>query len=285
MKNIWKVRPVDMCIYIDEHIYEQDFDQDKIYGYLQWLFYILSVKKKYFKTADDYENYAIYGATQTYLRLTDKRQFLPEDDPKYMKRIKSVLNFIKRIMYPLKVNYQKSTFNEVIKFDEDVEYDGNTIYTALDGSISEQIYNNNAGFLQVDIESYIKTLKRMIMSTVKNTPYSNDPVMLHRLYMSCLISFLRSVTLSNRNKERLIENNHYKNVSQSYFDSIYAEEIKESPICYRLEDNYLPYIAALTQKVRKEAAKDIKSLINDYEPTENIIQEVLLASKDVKEEI
>lgn len=110
----FKVRPVDMCIYIDENIYKPDHDVQKIFEYLQCLFYSLSMKKRYFNTEYDYEQYSLYGATQVYLRLTNDKQFL-EDEDKKLPRVKSVLNYIKNVLYPFKVNYQKDTFNEVYK--------------------------------------------------------------------------------------------------------------------------------------------------------------------------
>lgn len=276
MKNIWRIRAVDMCIYIDEHIYDK-YNEELVFGYLQWLFYSLSIKKKYFKNFDDYESYALYGATQTYLRLTDKRQFLPENNPKKLKKIKSVLNFIKRIMYPLKVNYQKNTFNDVIKIAEESEYDGSDAYNGTRENLIQQVISDNSAFLQCDISSYLKTLNRIIKKVVNDTPYKNDSVMTHRLYISCLITVLKSVTLSNENKEKLFENDRLKLVSQNYINNVYQKELEDSITCWRLPEEYNSYVNILAIRVRKLAAEDIKSLIHDYEPSENIIQDILMA--------
>lgn len=88
----FKVRPVDMCIYIDNHIYEPDHDVNLIFEYLHDLFYSLSIKKRFFGSEKDYEQYSLYGATQAYLRLTSPKQFLPDDDPKKLPKVKSILN-------------------------------------------------------------------------------------------------------------------------------------------------------------------------------------------------
>ena len=276
MKNIWRVRAVDMCIYIDEHIYDEKYNEDLIFGYLQWLFYSLSIKKKYFKVFSDYDNYALYAATQTYLRLTDKRQFLPDSDPRKMNKIKSVLNFIKRIMYPLKVNYQKSTFNDVIKIDETIEYNGFDTYSNMQTDLSNDIFKQNLPFLNVEVESYFNTIQRIIKQIIRQTPYRNDKTMFHRLYVSCLISFLNSITLSKSNKDRLFEDGKIKKVSESYIDNIYAEEMLNAPTAWRLPENFKSYINILLVKTKQLIAKDIKSLIHDYEPSENIIQDILM---------
>ena len=276
MKNIWRTRAVDMCIYIDENIYKENHNQDLIFGYIQWLFYSLSIKKKYFKVFSDYDNYALYAATQTYLRLTDKRQFLPESDPRRMNKIKSVLNFIKRIMYPLKVNYQKSTFNDVIKVDESVEYNGLDIYSSVRSDLTADIFRQNLPFLGVEIESYLNTLQRAIKNVIKQTPYRKDKTMVHRLYVSCLITFLNSITLSKNNYNKLFEDGRIKKVSELYIDNIYAEEIANALTCWRLPDNFKPYINVLLARIKQNVASDIKSLIHDYEPSENIIQDILM---------
>ncbi len=88
----FKIKPVEMCIYIDKHAYEPDFDTELIFEYLQDLYYSLSIKKRFFNNDEDYENYSIYSATQAYLRLTNPKQFLNDDDPRKLPRIKSILN-------------------------------------------------------------------------------------------------------------------------------------------------------------------------------------------------
>ena len=55
------------------------------------------------------------------MRLVNPKQFLPDDDPKKMKKVKSILNYIKRIMYPMIVNYQKQTFAQ--RFENGINED------------------------------------------------------------------------------------------------------------------------------------------------------------------
>ena len=63
-----KLRYVDMAIYIDREIRNPDCDEEKCFEYMYQLFYILSVKGRMFQTASDYDSYALYGATQLFLR-------------------------------------------------------------------------------------------------------------------------------------------------------------------------------------------------------------------------
>jgi len=85
-----------MAIYIDENIYKPDHDQETIYKYLYFLAIMLAHKENLFNIEDEYEEFAIYYASQLYLRLTNKKQFEYNDagEPK-LKRVKSILNYMK----------------------------------------------------------------------------------------------------------------------------------------------------------------------------------------------
>ena len=91
-----KTRYVDMAIYIDNHIYSGDFDEELVYQYLYFLVYMLAKKKRYFSSEKVYDDFAIWFATKMYVRLTDPRQF---DENEKLDKITSVLNYIKGILY------------------------------------------------------------------------------------------------------------------------------------------------------------------------------------------
>lgn len=148
----------DMCIYIDSHIYEPNPDIEIIFNYLQYLFYGLAYKKKFFRNKDDYEKYSIFAATQVYLRLTNSRQFLPEDDPKKLTKVKSVLNYIKTILYPMKVDYQKQFFNKV--FDD--KYNGEGVVENIQSYLVNNIKDNNRLFLVHEVEDYFSYIPNLI---------------------------------------------------------------------------------------------------------------------------
>ena len=50
------IKYVDMAIYIDSHIYEKNFDEEKIYLYLCDLVYMLASKKRFFNNKKDLTN-------------------------------------------------------------------------------------------------------------------------------------------------------------------------------------------------------------------------------------
>lgn len=234
------------------------------------------MKKRYFKVFDDYDNYAVYAATQTYIRLTDKRQFLPEDHPEKLPKIKSILNFIKKVMYPLRVNYQKEVFNEVLKFDETEEYEGSDMVSAIYTIKQSDMYASNSSFIQQDVENYIHRLHNIIGKIVDETPYACDKILRSRLYMSTLISFVKSVTLNNYHKQYLNQLDSIKRASQKVVDTIYNRETDNSLTAWRLDESYLPVIQALVFKIKKAVVSDINSILSEYESTDDVLQASLI---------
>lgn len=275
MRKTPKLRYVDMCIYIDKHIYEPNHDIELIFEYLQCLFYALAFKQNFFKKEDDYDKYSLYGATHVYLRLTNERQFYPDDHPKKMKRIKSVLNFIKSILYPLKVNYQKENFTKVFSDEFNAEGINDEIHNLL----ANDVRSGSQGILAVEVEGYLSSLPQVIKDFLKETPYNSDKKTLSAIYISCLITLLKSITLSNYNYSRLIDKqtNDLKVNAEDLSESMIYEEALNAPTVFHLKKEMKDYISVLTNNIKKLVAKDIRELSKYYEPTEEIIEDILMA--------
>ena len=64
-----------MCIYIDDHIYNGDYNEELVFEYLYHIVYSLSCKDKFFSRFEDYDAFALFCATKIFMRLIDKRQF------------------------------------------------------------------------------------------------------------------------------------------------------------------------------------------------------------------
>lgn len=242
-----------------------------MFDYLYKLFYALSYKKNFFKSAEDYDNYSMYGATQTFLRLINPKQFLPEDDPKKLKKIKSVLNYIKKILYPAKVVYQETSFNQV---------------TDLEGEAAEatceycrgNLSSSQDPLLVVDVEQCLRHIPRTLKAFLLQSPYSDDKIMMKNIYMSCLLTLLRSITISNHNFSRLYTQTTHKlrvNIDK-LLDDIYAEEAINAPIVWHLDPSYTTYISVLCNKLKKIIARDIKEEFQSHQLSEDIIQDLLI---------
>ena len=123
------MRYVDMCIYIDNTAYKENLteeEQNTIFQYLYFVSYMLASKAKFFAKAEYYDDFAIYCATNVFLRLRNPKQFEydEEGNPK-LKRVKSVLNYIKKTIDPRRVDFQQQFYTQIYSNTsyEDVVYD------------------------------------------------------------------------------------------------------------------------------------------------------------------
>lgn len=164
-----------------------------------------------------------------YLRLTSPRQFL-NDDSKRLPKIKSVLNYIKRIMYSLKIDYQQEHYDEVYK---DSDSPTAPIYNHISDDLYSNVAKSNSSFVEIDTINYLSSIPKLIKGILNESPYSNDKKMMHNLYISCLLTFIRSITLSNENKQRLVDRGtqEIKLNTDSIIQNIYYEENLNAPVC------------------------------------------------------
>jgi hypothetical protein len=69
-----------------------------------------------FKKFEDYDSYSFYAATRLFLAL--RKNYLNQGKVikgKQIKPIKSCLNYTKALLYPMKIEYQRETFKEIIE--------------------------------------------------------------------------------------------------------------------------------------------------------------------------
>lgn len=264
-----KVSFTDMCIYIDNNIYQENFDSDKCYQYMYHIFYTLAVKGRFFNSAKDYDEYALYGATRLFLRYQKRN----------LNVIKSVLNYVKRILYPTKVEYQAQTFNQVFKQDVEEEVTKN-----LQDEMGNVAISQNDGMMRTEFEYYLREIPNTIKEFLKGIPYANDKVMMHNIYLSCLLSVLNSFTMSNENIRRL-KNKQNRNLPvDNLLESIYREEKQNAIILFNLDISMYNYISTLVSKIYSIIRKDLVYLVGSYEPSDAIIKSILASPNEVKME-
>lgn len=192
-----EIRYVDMAIYIDKHIRDKDRDDDKIIEYLTMLAYMLAIKRRFFNNEEDYDNFSKYIATSVYLRMTSPKIDLPEDNPKHIEPISSCLNYMKKILYGRKCVY--SSF----------EFDGTTFTEyqnqACKDYMLQGVNSMNLGIMRCEINDYLNSIDKIAKEEVYNGVYGKDKKLCYKIYIACLLTLLKGVTLSNKNK-RALEN-------------------------------------------------------------------------------
>ena len=259
----------EMAQYIDEHIYVGDDDQ-LCYEYLILIYFMLAQKYRYFYYQRDYEDFALYGANKLFLRykgLTARSKDLP--------KIKSSMNYIKRIIYPMKVDYQQESFNKITDSDTASEEE----LQGIRDKMLEKGYASSVTNLKAEFEHYITTIPQTVKHAIKDIPYKNDKVMMHNIYISCMLTLLSSMTLSNVNKKKLDKKVQRGSQVDDLINTMYTEESNVDPILYHLDKSLGNYISTLTNKIKAELATDLQDVIGMNQPSDDIVMRVMMSPK------
>ena len=267
----------DMAIWIDAHLPDiQNPDENpeieaKVYEYIYHIVYALACKSGYFKNFIDYDNYACYAASELYFSMRKKLMNAGKViRGKVVKPIKSSLNFIKATMFPLKVNYQRENFALVL--DPNI-HDG---LETLDENLREGIRDTYRPRL---IEGYTDTVEKLpmfIREVVEKTPFRDDRVIFHRLYISVMLTLLNDVTIPNKLKKKITSKVTPANedkVEKKLFNAYKANQ--EDPIMWHLDEKYSNYIKILTIEVKKKFSKEMNFYIHGDELSDELIDNIM----------
>jgi len=130
---------------------------------------MLARKGKYFNKSQYYDDFATYLATQVFFRIKNPKQF---DDTQRMKKIKSILNYLKSILYPRKVSFEQEYYSQILtqpEDDEDVVYD--TAY-----SFSNMISESVDEISKVEFTACLHDITKTFKTFLKRIPYYQDKV-------------------------------------------------------------------------------------------------------------
>lgn len=267
-------RVVDLCIWVDANAYKEDVDKEKLFDSLYQIVCSIAIKNKMLQNWNDYQPFSLYAASRLYLRLTNPKQF-DVTLPKRMKKIKSILNFIKKTMHPMIVDFQNQDFQQ--NFTPGLH--GNTVED-IRHRIITKARNQSSQLLRIDFEYYLNRICETVKSFLNELPYSNDKLMYHRLYVSCMMTLLNQITLSNQNKDRMRKREDRGFKTEDFLQKAYQEEIQYSVVLYHLDNSMYNYVATIVNRLKKLIIKDLKDLIGSHEPSDAVIQSILKEQGD-----
>ena len=249
------IKYVDMAIYIDSHIYEKNFDEEKIYLYLCDLVYMLASKKRFFNNKKDCRDFSIFFASILLLRLEDKRQFILDDDGNYqLSRIKSILNYIKKTIYAYKVQYQQQFYKQS-KNEEELTYDN-----VSNLEISNNFIESEIQIRKVEFQFCLESIPNTIKYVLKRIPHKKNSSEYNYIYISCLLTFLNQISLS-KYEVRIKEIKKSELSRDSCWDHLYRKGIKDDVVLYHLDDSYKDYIGYLVNKVKIEIKNNVSDIL------------------------
>ena len=244
----------DMCIYIDEHIYTEDCDLNLVYKYLYFLVQMLARKRNLLKYRY-IDSFAVFSANELYFRLTNKKQFeLVEGTDDYkMTRIKSILNYIQSKLYFLKVDFERSEYYQeacVASEEDSLSYNYDNI---IMNSVSQ------IGLIEFELimEDVSKTCKRFLQTL----PYDFKSKEWLNIYVSTMLTFLNSITLTNKSKKRIEELANTRGLRQYHYETFYDQE-QVAPVLFHLPESMSDYIIVLVRQLKHIVGQDLSEILH-----------------------
>ena len=238
----------DLCIFIDENVPkivnpgENPELENTIYNYLWLLVKALAIKKCMFKKFEDYDTYSFYAATRLFTAL--RKNQLNQGKVikgKLIRPIKSCLNYTKALLYPMKIEYQRESFREIIE-EEFVS----TKFDAL--AYQEQLKSEARDIADVPqvFKSYvrdaIKHNSHLLDEILQKSPFNSSTVEYKNLKISILLTsnqILKTKKKLNASAQSVIlwhlpksMSNYAKIILKEFFMAIKQEVIE----CYQIAD-------------------------------------------------
>lgn len=273
---------VDYCKYIDDNVYREDLtdaERDKILKYLYFIVYSISKHRKLFDDNQDYDGFAFVLAEWMYYRYYDPSK-QTYDEFGNVERLKSVKNYVCQCINGRALAYrQKFKFSELLEdyHDTDGKYFGNFIDTALyKNIIKDSIDSEDRQQIVRLINGEIAEIPNIVWKICNTTQYKKDKQVVHNLYISCLLSFLNSMTLSNSVKRTIEIKKKANTMTPGIMSSLLTRNMKKPIILWHLDDNFTDYVKLLLVRIKKQFEYEIHTIINKFETTMSQL-DVLLA--------
>ena len=248
---------VEMCMHIDENIMRSDLTDEEettIFQYLYLIIHMLAYKQQYFQNLKQYEDFAVYGATRIYMRYQASKA-----KGSTLKPVKSVLNYIKKTINFLRIDFTQSEYSQCGGSTEEEVEECNSEYSFRD-KMSDSIDALSMVEFNCCLGDIIKTAKAFL----KQIPYYSDKKTWLNIYTSCMLTFLNSVTLPRRKIEQVRNLKESAQVKERYLDDLYIKEAENSTILYHLDESMRDYITVLTRELKHAIAKDLSLQSSTY---------------------
>ena len=249
-----------MCIWIDSNMYTENCDDIKLYEYLYHIINMFARKNSYFHNECYYDDFALSSASRLFMRIKDQR----------LAKIKSILNYIKTIIYPYKVDFEKENYVENPQ-EVDLMYSqeyclGTNLIDEVD--LFDKIeFNYTLDNITTIIHSYLSKIHVHV----------NSPEWIN-IYISCSLTLISAIT-TNTNELSLKKND----LTDKDLKNIYLESEKQPPILYHLDKSYGPYIKVLVNEIKAVIAKNLAIENRNQISTEDAIKSIIVNSLDLED--
>lgn len=193
----------DLCIYIDAHSAElvdadvNDEVPNLIYNYIYLLVKALAIKKRMFENFNDYDGYALQSANRLFFAL--KKSYMNEGKVikgKTIKPIKSILNYTKALLHPMKLEYLNTQYNIKTRASEAAkQFDSFTYKQTLKERVWES-QRNTEKFKDSVIELFYEFNKTLDV-VLKRSPFRQNSPEYKKIKISILLNCLQNLKDKN----------------------------------------------------------------------------------------
>lgn len=276
------IKYTEMAMYIDEKINSDnklsEQELELIYVYLYHLIRMLAYKKHYFNKTEYYDDFSLLVAGDMMNRLIYNPKLNEVDEfgnPK-MKRLKSILNYLKAILYGRKVLFEQQNYSQKIS-KQQIEP------KITDYAFAQQIRQTKRDQINSNVKLYLGDLSKTITSFINNNCVYSDPIIRKNIRISCYLSLLNSIIFTKQVVDNV--NTKYK-TSDSKFNYLcleYTNNRENCVILYHLDDSFKNYITILTRRIFTVIEKDIKELsMGDNYVSDNVLADIAFSELDGK---
>lgn len=253
------IKYTDMAIYIDSHIYSGDYDEEKVFIYLYHLIWMLSHQSKLFTRAEYYEEFALIMAEDMFMRLINPKQFeLKENGEPKLQKIKSILNYIKQILYARKVSFEQDYYSQSLTLVPELEEE----LVVSRFNVSNQIYRYMKGYDEIETLECLKKVHLIVRDYIYTLPYLTQEMERENIYISCMLTLSSLFDISLKEKK------------------VVEAVTEDNVILYHLDVKMKDYIIVLCRQLLKQIQNVFKiNLFPSFDEKE-IITTMALEAKD-----
>jgi hypothetical protein len=252
----------EMCVYIDQNVSnianpgEHPEVEATVYNYLWLLVKALAIKKCMFKNFEDYDGYAFYSATRLFLAL--RKNYLNQGKVikgKQIKPIKSCLNYTKALLYPMKIEYQRETFKEIIE-EEFVskKFDAFAYETQLKNEARDSF--DISAQLKTYLQSVLNHKNKILDRLLEKAPFGCHTPEYKNLKISIL---LNSINILHTKKKLVVTD-------------------QQGIILWHLPKNMAGYIKILVKEFFTLIKLEIMDCCKESSPTDDTLEAILQAN-------
>jgi hypothetical protein len=227
-----------------------------VYNYLWLLVKALAIKKCMFQKFEDYDGYAFYAATRLFLAL--RKNYLNQGKVikgKQIKPIKSCLNYTKALLYPMKIEYQRETFREIIE-EEFVskKFDAFAYESQLKSEARES--SETSAQLKMFLREALSQKSRVLHELLEKSPFGSSTSEYKNLKISIL---LNSINILHTKKKLVVTD-------------------QQSIILWHLPKNMSNYVKILVKEFFTALKLEIMDCCKEACPTDDTLTAILHAN-------